>query len=195
MLGYAVPWPGGPPPLLRVLRRLSRLVGPRRRTAVSTDEVLQDLPLQQRRIVGAPDLFGSSRLCGGCPGSGSQCGIVCGAHSAGVAAFSPQSTARGMTRPRALKATKEHSFATPTCTGAAWARCGYLEMSTGSVMLLCCRLDVASPGTSADVRIWGRKGPPGAKGHVKDYEVGATCIVLLIVLCLWERGGVFVAGA
>ena len=27
-----------------------------------------------------------------------------------------------------------------------------------------------------------------AKGHFKDYEVGANCIALLIVLCLWEGG-------
>ena len=26
------------------------------------------------------------------------------------------------------------------------------------------------------------------KGHFKDYEVGAHCIVLWIVQCLWERG-------
>ena len=28
------------------------------------------------------------------------------------------------------------------------------------------------------------------KGHFKDYEVIAKCIVLLIVLCFWE-GGLF----
>ena len=36
------------------------------------------------------------------------------------------------------------------------------------------------------------------KGHSKDSEVGANCIVLLVVLCSWERGGVspiFVAKA
>ena len=27
-----------------------------------------------------------------------------------------------------------------------------------------------------------------AKGHFKDYEASAKCIVLLIVLCLWEGG-------
>ena len=32
--------------------------------------------------------------------------------------------------------------------------------------------------------------PQGAKGHFNDYEVGANCMVLLIVVCLWE-GGVF----
>ena len=30
-------------------------------------------------------------------------------------------------------------------------------------------------------------------GHFKDYEVGANCIVLLIVLSLWE-GGAFTRG-
>ena len=43
--------------------------------------------------------------------------------------------------------------------------------------VLCCRLDLS-------------EGPQQAKGHFKDYEVGAICIVLWIVLCLWE-GGVF----
>ena len=27
-----------------------------------------------------------------------------------------------------------------------------------------------------------------AKGHFKDYEVGADCVLLLIVLRLWEGG-------
>ena len=44
------------------------------------------------------------------------------------------------------------------------------------------------PGTSADVLIWDRKGPERDKGHFKDDEVGASCIVLLIVLCWWDRG-------
>ena len=46
-------------------------------------------------------------------------------------------------------------------------------------------------GTSADVLIWGGKGPQWAKGHLKDDEVGAHCIVFLIVRCLWE-GEVFI---
>ena len=29
------------------------------------------------------------------------------------------------------------------------------------------------------------------KGHSQDYEVGSNCIVLLIVLRLWERGGFY----
>ena len=30
--------------------------------------------------------------------------------------------------------------------------------------------------------------PQQAKGRFKDHEVGANCIVLCIVLFLWERG-------
>ena len=33
--------------------------------------------------------------------------------------------------------------------------------------------------------------PHWAMGHFRDYQVGANCIVLLIVLCLWEGGGFF----
>ena len=43
-------------------------------------------------------------------------------------------------------------------------------------------------GTFADVVIWDCEGAQRAKGHFKDCEVGANCIVLLTVLCLWERG-------
>ena len=43
-----------------------------------------------------------------------------------------------------------------------------------------------APGTLADVFIWDCEGPQWAKGHVKDYEVGANVILLLIVLRLWE---------
>ena len=48
-----------------------------------------------------------------------------------------------------------------------------------------------APGTSADVFVWDRERPQRAKGYFKDYEVGANCIMLLTVLCLWE-GGAFV---
>ena len=44
-----------------------------------------------------------------------------------------------------------------------------------------------TPGPSAGVLIWDREGPPQAKGHFKDDEVGAS---LLTVLCLWEGAGV-----
>ena len=45
-------------------------------------------------------------------------------------------------------------------------------------------------GTSADVLIWDRGGPQWAKGHFQDYQVGVNFIVLLIVPCFWEGGGV-----
>ena len=48
-----------------------------------------------------------------------------------------------------------------------------------------------APGTSADVLNWDCKGPQQVKGYFKDSEVGANCIVLLIVTCLWEGGGVY----
>ena len=41
-----------------------------------------------------------------------------------------------------------------------------------------------------DLLVWDSEGPQGAKGHFQ-HEVGANCIVLLIVLCLGE-GGVFI---
>ena len=44
------------------------------------------------------------------------------------------------------------------------------------------------PGTSANVFIWNREGPPGAKGHFKDYEVGADCIALDCAMFVGRRG-------
>ena len=49
--------------------------------------------------------------------------------------------------------------------------------------VLCCRLDLWSH--AGDVLFWDRE-EPFAMGHFKDYEVVANCIVLLIVLCLWQ---------
>ena len=45
------------------------------------------------------------------------------------------------------------------------------------------------PGSSVDVFIWDCEGPPWAKSHFQDHDLGANCMVL-IVLCLWE-GDVF----
>ena len=45
-----------------------------------------------------------------------------------------------------------------------------------------------APDTSACVFIWDCEGPQQAKCHFKDYEVGASCTALLIVLSLWEHG-------
>jgi len=49
---------------------------------------------------------------------------------------------------------------------------------------------VLSPGTSADVLVWGGEGPQRAQGHFKDDEGVPIIIVLLIVQCLWEGAGV-----
>ena len=45
-----------------------------------------------------------------------------------------------------------------------------------------------APSNFAEVLIWDCERPQQAKGHFKGYEVGANCIVLLIVLSLWEGG-------
>ena len=49
------------------------------------------------------------------------------------------------------------------------------------------------PGTSADVLIWDCKGPHRVKDHFREYEVATKCIVVLIVLCLWEGGVLMLA--
>ena len=45
-----------------------------------------------------------------------------------------------------------------------------------------------APGTSLDVLLWGREGQQRAKDQRKDYEVGANCTVLLILLRLCDGG-------
>ena len=57
----------------------------------------------------------------------------------------------------------------------------------GGVVLWVCPL---AQGPSADVLIWDCKGPSRAKGPFKDCEVGANCIVPVIVPCLWEGADV-----
>ena len=60
-------------------------------------------------------------------------------------------------------------------------RCGYLATSMGKV--LCCRLDLSS--CTGHLCEGTYLGPQRAKGHFKDYDVGAHCVELLI-LRLWE---------
>ena len=66
--------------------------------------------------------------------------------------------------------------------------CSYLATSLGKV--LCCRLDLSSCAPLWMYFLRSQNGPKGAKGHFKDYGMGATYNVLFIVLSLWE-GGVF----
>ena len=69
---------------------------------------------------------------------------------------------------------------------AAHARRRSVATSTGKV--LCCRLDLSS--RAGHLCGYTYLGPRGATmGYFKDHEVGANCIALLIVLCLWEGGG------
>uniref|UniRef100_A0A7S4FVB8 Uncharacterized protein n=1 Tax=Eutreptiella gymnastica TaxID=73025 RepID=A0A7S4FVB8_9EUGL len=47
--------------------------------------------------------------------------------------------------------------------------------------LVCCHLDLSSYTGHLCRCIWNCEGPPGTKGHCKVHEVGANCIVLLMV--------------
>ena len=67
---------------------------------------------------------------------------------------------------------------------AVRARRGCLATSIGNA--LCRRLDsvLSRRAPPADVFVWDGEGPQWAKGRFKDFEVGANCTLLLIVLCL-----------
>ena len=66
------------------------------------------------------------------------------------------------------------------------ARRSYLATSIGKVLLL---FVSSRAGHRCGCFYLGPQRAQRAKGHFKDSEVGANCIVLLSVLCLWEGGG------